>query len=204
MMRADAVSLLPVARRWCAARGARPAAGAARRRGAALVLAALLAVAGCASNELGCRTPVGDRSLTPAMAAASGVHQGARVTWGGTLVEARHREDRTELELIGYPLTNCGRPRLDEDAVGRFIVVHPGYLETAELAAGRALTASGRIIGTREGRIGGVPYRFPLLEDAAPRVWPRPGAAGAPARPVISIGVGAGSGGSGGGIGVRF
>jgi outer membrane lipoprotein len=168
----------------------------------AFALAALLA-AGCATSPDACRAPVaGD--LTPAGAAAS-APVGRAVTWGGTLIEARNLADATELEILAYPLDDCGRPRTGQDSVGRFIALRPGYLETAELRPGREITASGRLIATREGSIGGTDYRFPVVEDANPRIWPRDSEAGGRyTRPRISIGVGAGSGWSGGGVGVSF
>jgi outer membrane lipoprotein len=180
-----------------------------RSRIVAAVLAAALLISGCASTGAGdCRAPIGNRALTPAVVAAQGGHQGEAITWGGTLVSARNLADATDLEVLAYPLDDCGRPLLNEPPQGRFIIRHPGYLETAGLAPGRSVTASGRIIATLDGRIGETDYRFPVLEDAAPRVWPeRRRAAGydnARVRPWISVGVGGGRGWSGGGVGVWF
>ena len=126
------------------------------------------------------------------------------MTWGGTLVDTRHLTDTTELELVSYPLDNCGRPQFDEPSTGRFVVVSPGYLETADIRPGQALTATGRLIGIRDGTVAGAPYRFPLLEDPAPRLAPDARVGDLRQRPVFSVGVGAGSGWRGGGIGVFF
>jgi outer membrane lipoprotein len=165
-----------------------------------------LVIGGCATDAGTCRRPIGDRSLTPAVVAASGEHQGERVTWGGTLVEVRNLERDTELEVVGMPLGACGRPQAGASPSGRFIIVRPGYLEAADLSPGTAITATGQIMGTREGYIGDAFYRFPLLIDPAPTIWQdSEGSRGWQTRPMISIGVGAGSGGwSGGGIGVSF
>jgi outer membrane lipoprotein len=176
------------------------------RSAVVLLVAVLFAGAGCATTDSSCRAPVGDRSITPAVAAADPAHVGERVTWGGTLVEARNLEDSTELEMIGYPLDACGRPRIDAGAVGRFIIVRGGYLETAQLRAGQPITATGAILATREGNVGDAYYRFPLLADPTPRVLPdeRVSTGGARTRPRINVGVGAGSGWSGGGVGISF
>lgn len=171
-----------------------------------VVGALILLLGGCATDTGQCRRPAGDRGLTPAMAAASGAHLGERVTWGGTLVEVRNLERDTELEVIGMPLGDCGRPRTGSASAGRFIVIRPGYLEAADLRPGTPVTATGEIIGTREGRIGDTVYRFPLVRDPAPVIWAdRDTPDGWPSRPMISIGIGAGSGGwRGGGIGLSF
>jgi outer membrane lipoprotein len=174
-------------------------------RAIALCLLSLPLLAGCATSPNDCRRPIGDRGLTPAVAAQRADAVGQAITWGGTLVGSRNLEDATELEVLAYPLDDCGRPRTGDRPLGRFIVRRPGYLETADLGAGRAVTASGRIIATAEGQIGEADYRFPVIEDANPRVWPERRAAGpAGVRPWISIGVGGGSGWSGGGVGVAF
>lgn len=177
-------------------------------RGLHVILAAALLATGCASTGELCRRPVGDRGLTPAQAAAGDAHLGKAITWGGTLVSTRNLADATELEVLAYPLDDCGRPLLDAPAQGRFIVRRPGYLETAELEPGRRITASGRIIDTLDGRIGEAEYRFAVLEDAAPTIWPKRvqgyGADGGRVRPWISVGVGGGRGWSGGGVGIWF
>ena len=165
----------------------------------------LLLIAGCASSPDSCRTPIGERGLTPSVAAEREDAIGQAITWGGTLVGSRNLADSTELEVLAFPLDSCGRPRTEDDPLGRFIIRRPGYLETADLRPGGDVTASGRIIAISEGRIGDAGYRFPVLEDANPKVWAeRSPSSYSGVRPWISIGVGGGSGWSGGGVGVVF
>ncbi len=172
---------------------------------AVALLATHLVATGCASTAEHCRRPIGDRSLTPAVAATGDTHIGEPITWGGTLVSAKNLADATDLEVLAYPLDDCGRPLPGERAQGRFIIRRPGYLETADLAPGRLITGSGRIIASAEGHIGEADYRFPVLEDAAPTIWPeRDGGYGGNVRPWISVGVGGGRGWSGGGVGIWF
>ncbi|MGB5733466.1 MAG: Slp family lipoprotein [Thiohalocapsa sp.] len=165
----------------------------------------LLLLAGCASSPESCRKPIGEIGLTPTVAAEREDAIGQAITWGGTLVGSRNLADSTELEVLAFPLGDCGRPRTGDDPLGRFIIRRPGYLETVELRPGRDVTASGRIIATSEGRIGDADYRFPIIEDANPRIWDEPTASSySGVRPWISIGVGGGRGWSGGGVGVMF
>lgn len=163
------------------------------------IIAFALLLTGCAGTQ--CLSPVGDPAITPAVAALSAEHSGRVVQWGGVVVEARNLEDRTEIEVLGYPLDSCGRPMTGAEAVGRFIILRPGYLETAGYSAQSRVSASGRLTGIREGRLGDVSYSFPLLEGFQVRRWPVERAGGYPSqRPWITIGVGSG----GGGIGVIF
>ena len=165
----------------------------------------LLTLAACATGTDNCRTPIGDRAMTPDRVATGPERVGLAVTWGGTLIQASNQQDATELEILAYPLDDCGRPRTDRNPTGRFIALRPGYLETADLRPGRAITASGRILAVREGQIGDARYRLPMLEVSNPKVWPEQRAgSSAGVRPWISIGVGGGSGWGGGGVGVLF
>ncbi|MGB5833022.1 MAG: Slp family lipoprotein [Thiohalocapsa sp.] len=169
------------------------------------VLGLLILLAGCVSSPDRCRKPIGERALTPAVAAERADVIGQAITWGGTLVGSRNLPDSTELEVLAYPLDSCGRPRTGDDPLGRFVVRRPGYLETADLRPGRDVTASGRIIASSEGRIGEAAYQFPVLEDANPKIWPERAAGNrGGVRPWVSIGVGGGRGWSGGGVGVVF
>jgi outer membrane lipoprotein len=172
------------------------------RQLAILVVFVGLFLTGCASS--GCRTPVGDPSVTPSAVSATGSHLGESAQWGGVLVEARHVRDSTELEVVAYPLDDCGRPETGSGQSGRFIIIHPGFLETADFRTDQRISAAGRITGIRNGRVGDVGYRFPLLESYKVRLWPDRRAEGYYSQPWINIGFGGGSGGVFGGVGVIF
>lgn len=177
--------------------------------GSAVAMLALVAgLTGCAGglNEtsVGCPPLSGDPSFTPTRVVSNPDLLGERVTWGGTFVLARHGVDTTELEIVAFPLDACGRPLRQRAPLGRFVLVYPGFLETADLRAGRGVTATGELIGLREGSVGETRYRYPLVEDASPRIWPEISREPVVRRPVFSIGIGAGSGWSGGGVGVSF
>jgi|WetSurSiteA1Bulk_404760.scaffolds.fasta_scaffold99455_2 outer membrane lipoprotein len=163
-------------------------------------LPALLLI-GCAGSP--CRPTVGETSITPAIA-ASGDYGGRQVQWGGVLAEARNLKERTELEVVGYPLDACGRPLLGSPSSGRFLIVRPGYLEIAEFQAGRQITATGTIRGASEGTVGSAPYRFPRLESPNPYLWPNEANAFPSWRPWLNIGIGNWGGSIGGGIGISL
>ena len=175
-----------------------------RTRCLAIILSLLLA--GCAGTE--CRAPAGVSTLSPSSVSAVSTHEGELVRWGGILIEARNLKTSTELEVIGYPLDECGRPRTDSAQVGRFIIVRPGFLEIADYRTGSQVSATGRIAGIRDGRIGAAEYSYPLLETHKGQLWPDERAGGGFTRPWITIGIGGGSGGVyrgiGGGVGVSF
>lgn len=172
-----------------------------KRSGLSVMIASIL-FAGCAGTD--CRAPVGDPRLTPMAASADGEHVGELVQWGGALVETRHREARTELEVVSYALDNCGRPHTGSAPTGRFIIDRPGFMETTDYETGRLVSATGRITGVREGKVGDVSYKFPLLESYKVKFLPRRRLRESYSRPWVTIGIGGGSGGVGGGVGVVF
>lgn len=175
-----------------------------RLRSAMAAAAALWAVllAGCATTD--CAPAPANAAITPAQVAATGGHTGERLRWGGTLAAARNLAASTELEVVGYPLDRCGEPRTGAQPIGRFILVRPGYLETADRPIGSRVSATGLVTGLREGQVGDAPYRFPLLQANDLRWWAEEAPARAYTRPWVTIGIGGGSGGVGGGIGVLF
>jgi outer membrane lipoprotein len=163
-----------------------------------------LLLSGCASTD--CPIPANIVTLTPEDATEGRLAEGALVRWGGILAATRNLADRTELEVIGYPLTSCGRPRTGNRPVGRFVIVHPGYLETAPYRPGEMISATGRFLGLRPDSSGGTGRGYPHIESFHPQRWgASPPAAEGYWRPRISIGIGGGSGGGiGGGVGVMF
>jgi outer membrane lipoprotein len=165
-------------------------------------LLSLVVFAGCAGPR--CNPLTGLSPATPAAAAAAD-HLGERVRWGGSLASTRHLSDSTEIEVIAYPLDDCGRPQSDAAPIGRFILVRPGFVETAGRPPGSLLSATGLIVGRRDGRIGEAEYPFAVLRGHSLTWWPAVGSTMAVSpRPWVTIGVGGGSGGYGGGIGVYF
>ncbi|HEX7045088.1 MAG TPA: Slp family lipoprotein [Burkholderiales bacterium] len=136
------------------------------------LIAPLLLLAACASTP-----PLDfegtDRSLTPAEAAAHiETARGRRVAWGGVIVSTRNLEHTTEIETLGYPLDDSGRPQTGAPAQRRFLLVREGYLEAADFRSGRLVTAVGGVTGTRRGRVGEAEYVYPVLEAEEIYLWP--------------------------------
>lgn len=133
-------------------------------------------------------------TVTPAVVLSSPtIHVGTRVQWGGTIIDTRNLKDHTRLEILAYPLTKNRKPDIDSEPLGRFIAVHPGYLESQDYASGRQITLVGEIAGTAEGQIGEMTYEYPMVNVDQIYLWPRETAYSNPASRVhIGVGVGIG------------
>lgn len=144
-----------------------------------------------------------DGTLTPqGVAMRPQMAAGKQVLWGGVILKTVNLEDRTQVEVLAFPLAGDTRPKIEGVPLGRFIFEQAGYLEPASYASQRQITVVGTVAGTLPGKVGDTPYNFPLVTASRHTLWPQPRGYD---RSHIHFGVGVGSGGSwGGGVGVGF
>ncbi|HYE38108.1 Slp family lipoprotein [Methylocaldum sp.] len=88
---------------------------------------------------------------------------GQTVLVGGTILSSENLQEGTLVEVLTYPTDRRGNPQLDEPALGRFLLLYPGYLDTLIYQQGRKVVAAGRIIGERVTDTGETNRAFPLL-----------------------------------------
>lgn len=140
-----------------------------------LILPLILAVASCATSPFDDPAAQGvDRNVTysQALTAPESV-QNKLTVFGGTIIETRNLEQRTEITLLAYPLDSQDRPDLAQAPSGRIILVQPGYLEGTVYARGRLLSAIGRVDGLREAELGEATYTVLALRVEQLYLWPR-------------------------------
>lgn len=94
-----------------------------------------------------------------------------QVIWGGRIVQVKNYAHHSEVELLAYPLDGSQRPRANDSGNGRFIAVMPGYVEPLDYPAGGLMTVSGKLEGSRAGKVGEADYVFPLVQVAQSHVW---------------------------------
>ena len=138
-----------------------------------LLLAIVTLIPACATTPQFDTSQV-DKSLTPAaVSAAKDAAQGRKVQWGGVIIASDNLPQVTRLEVLAYPLSGRGRPDRDGKVLGRFLLEHPGYLETADYAPGRMVTVIGPISRVEEGVIGEASYRYPVVRAEQLHLWPK-------------------------------
>ena len=117
-----------------------------------------------------------DRSVSfISLQADTEAHLGDLIPLGGLVLNARNLKEGTELEVLELPLDRYDRPigRLT-DSGGRFLVLHPGYLETAVLEKRRLITVVGVVSGTKKRMIDEMEYNYPYLKASFIHIWPEP------------------------------
>ncbi len=112
------------------------------------------------------------------------------IAWGGSIAAAKNLKDKTELEVVAYPLDSSHRPNPEAKPTGRFIVVQQGYLETTDYAPGRLITVVGTVSETRKGTVGEAPYVYPIVAVDKLQLWPK--STSEPREPRFHFGVGVG------------
>lgn len=95
----------------------------------------------------------------------------SEVIWGGRIVQVNNLADHSEVEMLAYPLDSSQRPKKNDSGSGRFIAILPGYAEPLDYPAGALMTVSGKLSGSRAGKVGEANYVFPLVSVGQSHVW---------------------------------
>jgi outer membrane lipoprotein len=129
----------------------------------------IIAMVGCASPPIKVDNVVVEK--TPHAVSVSAVEVSGNVVWGGVIVSAHNLSDRTQLEVLSYPLSKNQRPRTDREPTGRFLIQSKGYLELASYKQGRVVTVLGTLQGVTQGAIGEAEYRYPTVTASDVHLW---------------------------------
>ena len=112
-----------------------------------------------------------NRNLSPALAKSGADYQGKTALWGGLIIQSNNLKERSEIEVLSYPLNDLGEPIRSAEAQGRFFIQQSGYLETAQYAPGRWVSALGTVKAPVQGKVGTADYTFPVIESRQLHLW---------------------------------
>jgi len=153
---------------------------------AAVLFAACALLGSCAARRFD--TSRVDPALAPTTAASDpSAAMGARVQWGGVVIQTHNLKDATEVEVLAYPLWRSGLPRTDRAPLGRFLARSFDYWDPAEYSPGRLLTVVGPVDGTRKGRVGESEVTYPEVAVEQSYLWPL---GESPPEPRVHFGIG--------------
>ena len=97
--------------------------------------------------------------------------KGKMVLWGGEVLRAVNKKEGTMIEVLQLPLDRSDRPKHVDVSEGRFLVLHPDYLDVAIYRPGREITVVGKIQGIRKLPLGEIEYEYPLLKAEKIHLW---------------------------------
>ncbi len=115
-------------------------------------------------------------------------HLGKTILVGGEIIGMHNKKETTEIEILQKPLGNDRRPLFVDESSGRFIYIHPTFLDPSIYKSGRKVTVVGMVEGARSQNLGEVEIVYPILAGKHLYLWPpyRPH----PGEPSIGIGFG--------------
>lgn len=156
----------------------------------ALIVLFVLALSACATSSPFELKGV-NRTLSPALAKSGTAHQGQTAIWGGLIIQSTNLKDRSEIEVLAYPLNEQGEPIRSASAQGRFYIQQDGYLETAQYAAGRWISVLGTVKSPVQGKVGSADYTFAVIKSVQLELWPDPSQSDS-SNPRVQFGIGIG------------
>jgi outer membrane lipoprotein len=142
-----------------------------RRIARLLAPLSLLALAACAPAPI--YKPAADAIAAPPFVVArtpERFSQGS-VIWGGRVVAVNNLADRSEIEILAFPLDKSQRPRVGDSGSGRFIAQMNGFVEPMDYPDGALVTLTGTLVGSRSGKVGEADYVFPLVRVNQAHRW---------------------------------
>ena len=92
-------------------------------------------------------------------------YKGAFVVLGGNVVRAVNEQDGTYVEVVEKPLDYRGRPKDTDLSLGRFLIFHEGYLETAVFSKAKNVTVAGEVMGSMVSQLGEMDYPYLLIKS---------------------------------------
>jgi outer membrane lipoprotein len=98
-------------------------------------------------------------------------YKNAPVRWGGTIVEVENEPNFSAIQVLLYPLGSYGRPDLDENNQGRFVLKSPEFLDPAVYKKDTSITVAGTLAGDTERTIGNKTLRLPLIIAKQIHLW---------------------------------
>ena len=98
-------------------------------------------------------------------------HKGKRMVVGGEIIAVRNLKETTEIDVLEKPLAADRSPQRLDLSRGRFILVEPSFVDPELLKAGRRLTATATVAGSRTQKIGESELIVPVFEAPKIHLW---------------------------------
>lgn len=130
------------------------------------ILLCLIALSGCSHVISSVNLEKADTSVSIAyLMKDPEKYKGKIIIIGGNIISVLNRSDGTWIEVLQKDLDSWGKPAENDKTLGRFIVFHEGYLDSAIYARGRLLTLAGEVMGAKKLPLGETEYNYPLIKS---------------------------------------
>lgn len=96
---------------------------------------------------------------------------GKKARWGGRIVAVENKKDVSEIEVVFFPESSVGKPRIGEESGGRFKAVVDGFVDPLVFEQNRLITVVGEVGNAQTGIIGEQNYTYPTLNAQGYYMW---------------------------------
>jgi outer membrane lipoprotein len=94
------------------------------------------------------------------------------VRWGGVIAEVDNEQNASLVQVLLYPLNSYGRPMLDEQPQGRFVIKSSQFLDPLVYSKNSEITVAGSLTGSINRTIGKKTMMLPLVLSNTLYLWP--------------------------------
>ncbi|WP_437888619.1 Slp family lipoprotein [Phytobacter sp. V91] len=131
----------------------------------------VVALSGCVSvpDAIKGTSPTPQQDLVRVMNAPQ-LYVGQESRFGGKVVKVANQKGKTRLEIAAVPLDSGARPILGEASVGRIFAEVNGFIDPVDFQ-NQLVTVVGPITGVHEGKVGGAPYKFLVINVEGYKRW---------------------------------
>ncbi|MSP28312.1 MAG: Slp family lipoprotein [Methylococcales bacterium] len=94
------------------------------------------------------------------------------VRWGGVIAEVDNEQNASLVQVLLYPLNSYGRPMVDEQPQGRFVIKSSQFLDPLVYSQNSEITVAGTLTGSINRTIGKKTMSLPLVLSNTLYLWP--------------------------------
>lgn len=96
---------------------------------------------------------------------------GKNARWGGRIASVENKKDVSEIEIVFFPESSSGKPRIGKESGGRFKAIVSGFIDPLVFEQGRLITVVGEVGEAQNGIIGEQDYIYPTVNAIGYHMW---------------------------------
>jgi outer membrane lipoprotein len=93
------------------------------------------------------------------------------IRWGGKIVTVNNDNEQSLLQIVQFPLNSYGKPVVDKDSQGRFLLQTEQFLDPEVYKPGKLVTFSGTIHSEQQRLIDKKTLYLPVVQMAVSHLW---------------------------------
>jgi outer membrane lipoprotein len=100
-------------------------------------------------------------------------YKGQTLRWGGSIINVTNSKNKSQAQILFYPLNFYGKPQTGRESQGRFVINSTKFLDPAIYKEGNEITVTGILASKITQKIGEKNLTLPLLDIDHIHLWPK-------------------------------